>query len=199
MKDQVFKAYKSFKAWARLYFGIRAFETLHSNRGGEYLGKSFSLHLASQGTMRKLTVHNMPEYNGISERLNWTLLEWTCALLHSSKLPKNLWGEAITHAVWLKNRTPTHILGEKTPFKVLYGRKLDLGGLKEWGNEVWVHTMAGTKLDGRSKIGRWLGFKEISNGHCIYWPEKCSVTVERSIKFVNGDMILPLILSTVLI
>jgi Reverse transcriptase (RNA-dependent DNA polymerase) len=149
--------------------------------------------------MQKLTVYNMPEYNGISEHLNWTLLEWTCALLHSSKLPKNLWGEAITHAVWLKNRTPTHILGEKTPFKVLYRRKLDLGGLKEWGNEVWVHTMAGTKLDGCLKIGRWLRFKEISNGHCIYWPEKCSVTVERSIEFVNGDMILLSILSTVLI
>jgi hypothetical protein len=74
-----------------------------------------------------------------------------------------------------------------------------LGGLKEWGNEVWVHTTAGTKLDGRSKIGRWLGFEEISNGHRIYWPEKHSVTVERSIKFVNGDMILPSISSTVLI
>jgi hypothetical protein len=46
---------------------------------------------------------------------------------------------------------------------------------------------------------RRLADEEISNGHRIYWPEKCSVTVERSIKFVNGDMILPSILSTVLI
>jgi hypothetical protein len=104
--------------------------------------------------MWKLTVHDTPEYNSVSKRLNQTLLERTRTLLHSSKLPKNLWGEAITHAVWLKNGTPTRILGEKTLFEVLYRRKPDLGGLKEWGNEVWVHTMAGTKLDGRSKIGR---------------------------------------------
>lgn len=99
--------------------------------------------------MQKLTVHDTPEYNGVSKCLNWTLLEQTHALLHSSKLPKNLWGEAITHVVWLKNRTPTHGLpGEKTPFEVLYGKKLDLSGLREWGNRVWVHTMVDTKLDG---------------------------------------------------
>jgi hypothetical protein len=98
-KDGVFQAYKDFEAWARLNFGIKAFKVLRSDRGGEYLGKEFSSYLSSQGTVRKLTVHDTPEYNGVSERLNRTLLERTRALLHSSKLPKNLWGEAINHAV----------------------------------------------------------------------------------------------------
>ena len=106
-KDGVFEAYKNFESWSKLQFGISAFKVLHSDRGGEYLGKMFSSHLASQGTMRWLTVHDTPKYNGISKCLNWMLLERTCALLHSSKLPKNLWGEAINHAIWLKNRTPT--------------------------------------------------------------------------------------------
>ena len=46
-------------------------------------------------------------------------------------------------------------------------------------------------MDGRSKVGKWIGFDEISNGHRVYWPEKRSVTVEHSIKFVNGDVVLP--------
>ena len=64
--------------------------------------------------------------------------------------------------------------------------------LREWGYKVWVHTTEGTKLDGRSKIGKWVGFDEMSNGHRIYWPDKCSITVERSVKFdnSNGDMII---------
>ena len=74
---------------------------------------------------------------------------------------------------------------------MLYGKRPNLKNLKEWGNGVWVHTMEGTKLDGRSKLGKWVGFDETSNGHRIYWPDKHSVTVERSIKFVNGDMIIP--------
>ena len=73
---------------------------------------------------------------------------------------------------------------------MLYGKRPHLGNLREWGSEVWVHTTEGTKLDGRSKIGKWVGFDEISNGHRIYWPDKCSVTVECSIKSANGDMII---------
>ena len=151
----------------------------------------FTLHLASQGTEQKLTVHDTPEYNGVSECLNQTLLERTRALLHSCKLPKNLWGETIAHVVWLKNRTTTHALPDgKTPYEMLYGRKPDLRYLHEWGSDVWVHTMGGTKLDGQSKVGKWVGFDEVSNGHRIYWPDKHSVTVEQSIKPTNGNMII---------
>ena len=74
-KDGVFKAYKDFEAWAKLQFGIPAIKTLHSDRGGEYLGKAFSQHLQLQGTEQRLTVHDMPEYNGVFKHLNWTLLE----------------------------------------------------------------------------------------------------------------------------
>ena len=148
-KAGIFEAYKDFEAWAKLQFGIPAIKTLRSDRGGEYLGKAFSQHLRSQGTEWRLTVHDMPKYNGVSERLNQTLLEQTCALLHSSKLPKSLWGEVINHAVWLKNRTVTQGLPDgKTPFEMLYGKKPNLRKLYEWGNQVWVHTLGGSKLDG---------------------------------------------------
>ena len=80
---------------------------------------------------------------------------------------------------WLKNRTLTHALPEgKTPYEMLYNEKPDMKKLHEWGNEVWVHTLDGTKLDGRSKIGRGIGHDEVSNGHRIYWPNKHSITVE---------------------
>ena len=72
----------------------------------------------------------MPEYNGIPEWLNQMLLEHTHALLHSSKLPKNVWGEAITHAVWLKNRTVTHGLPKgKMPYEMLYDNRPSMSGL----------------------------------------------------------------------
>ena len=63
--------------------------------------------------------------------------------------------------------------------------------LHEWGNQVWAHTLEGMKLDGQSKVGKWIGYDEISNGHRIYWPDKRSVTVERSNKFNNDDVLFP--------
>ena len=72
---------------------------------------------------------------------------------------------------------------------MLYHKKPSLKNVHEWGSQVWVHTLDGTKLDGRWKIGRWIGFEEISNGHQIYWPDKHSVTIECSIKFVNDKAV----------
>ena len=74
---------------------------------------------------------------------------------------------------------------------MLYGKKPNLSQLKEWGEKVWIHILGGTKLDGQSKRGKWIGVDKVSNGHQIFWPDKHSVTIERSIKFDNGDVIFP--------
>ena len=134
--------------------------------------------------MRKLVVHDTPEHNGVAERLNRTLLEKVRAMLHESGLPKFLWAEATAHAVYLKNRTWTRTIGETTPFEIINGYKPNLKDLHPWGCKVRVHDDSGTKLDGRSKIGRWMGFDaDTKDRHRIYWAEKRKVSVERSVKF----------------
>ena len=106
-------------------------------------------------------------------------------MLHGAGLPKNLWGEAINFAVWLKNRTSTRVLGNVTPFERLYGEKPNLGGLPEWGQRVWVHNNTGSKLDARATEARWIGYdSDSTHAHRVYWLGKGSVSVERNIKFV---------------
>ena len=90
--------------------------------------------------------------------MNRRLLERVRAMLHYAELPKNLWGEAILFAVWLKNRTSTRALGNVTPFERLYGEKPDLGGVPEWGQRIWVHNDKGSKLNACSLEARWVGF-----------------------------------------
>jgi len=60
-------------------------------------------------------------------------------LLHMAGLPQNMWGEALCHSTWLKNRTSTWALGGKTPWQALYGTPPNLSGLKRFGEAVWVH------------------------------------------------------------
>ena len=45
-------------------------------------------------------------------------------MLHASGLPKTLWGKALLHVVWVKNRSATQALDDKTPYEMLYGKKL---------------------------------------------------------------------------
>jgi hypothetical protein len=115
------------------------------------------------------------------------LLEKVQAMLHASQLLKFLWGKAVKHGVYLKNQTSTKALNGKTPFEVYYSKKPNIANLHEFGFKVWVHNPNNSKLHSRSEIGRWVGFDEASNGHCIYWPGKCSVSIERSVTF-NTDV-----------
>ena len=69
-------------------------------------------------------------------------------MLHASRLPKFLLGEAINHAVYLKNCMATKALDGKTPYKVFHETKPNLHGLPEFGSQVWVHDTSGSKLDG---------------------------------------------------
>jgi IS30 family transposase len=136
-KSDTFMAYKEFEAMCNTQHNSTV-KALHSDRGGEYTGKEFVMYLKSKGMRQKLTVHDTPQQNGVAEHLNCTILEKVRAMLHSSGQPKFLWGEAARHAVWLKNRTPTKALNGTTPYEAAYGTKPNLGGLREWGSQVWV-------------------------------------------------------------
>jgi hypothetical protein len=182
-KDEALEAYKSFEAWATTQHHCKAIKVLRSDRGGEYLSNAFNEHLAKAGTARKLTPHDTPQLNGVAERLNRTLLERMRAATHTSGLPQTLWGEALRHATWLKNRTATRALDGKTPFEALYGRPPDLSALRTWGLPVLVHSTGGSKLHARAHEARWLGLDVDAKAHRVYWPGPGNVTVERNVYF----------------
>lgn len=62
----------------------------------------------------------------ISGQVSKIIAEKGTELLRVSKIPENLWPEAIQHAVWLKNRAPARALRKKnakTPYEALRGLK----------------------------------------------------------------------------
>ena len=73
-KSKAIKAYKFFEAWVITQHSTRI-KVLHSDCGGEYLSKEFDEHFAAAGTAQRLTMHDMLQLNGVTERLNQTLLE----------------------------------------------------------------------------------------------------------------------------
>jgi hypothetical protein len=191
-KDEALSAYKAFAAWAQTQRGVHI-KRLRSDRGGEYTGNEFTRFLEEQGTERRLTTHDTPQHNGVAESLNRRLVERVRAVLHQSGLPKTLWGEALNHVVWLKNRTSTRSLGNVTPYERVHGDKPSLAGVPEWGVPVWVHHDKGSKLDGRGILGRWVGFDVNStHAHRVYWPQKGTVTVERNIRLTSPTVTLRL-------
>ena len=155
-KDQAFHKYKLYEAMLLRQRNTHI-KALVSNRGGKYTSNEFTDHLAKQGMRHRLTVHDTPESNSVAERLNRTLVERTRAMLIESDLPKSLWGYAIQHANYLKNRTYTRALPNKTPYEMIHHKKPDLHDSPIWGKSIYVKIQQGDKLSPRAKNAKWIG------------------------------------------
>jgi hypothetical protein len=182
-KSQTFTKYKSWVAWAKNHRDMKSNAVFQSDRGGEYLSKTFSEYLDEQGTERRLTVHDSPQSNGKSERINDTIVGHGRAMLHKAGLPMTLWCEAIHHAVWLRNRTTTVNTPGSTPHEQATGEKPNLANLRLFGEVAYVLVKPADKLGARSQRGVWVGYDDESKGHRIWWTGKNRVSVERDVKF----------------
>ena len=90
---------------------------LRSDRGGEYSSAFFKKICEENGIIHEVTTPSIPEQNGIAERKNRTLKDMMNAILISSGLPSNMWGEAILSACDVLNRVP-HKKIRKTPYEL---------------------------------------------------------------------------------
>jgi hypothetical protein len=99
-------------------------------------------------------------------------------------LPKNLWGEAAHHILWLINQTTTKAVVGMTPFEAVFGRKPNLQDVCEWGKKVWVHVEKGNKSGGCVCEVHCVGIDYSTTYRFqIYWPDTGTVTIEWNIHF----------------
>ncbi|XP_076686075.1 uncharacterized protein LOC143378147 [Andrena cerasifolii] len=121
-RSDVLDAFKEYKARVENSTGHRI-KKLRTDNGTEYLSHAFSEFLKKEGITRELTVEYTPQQNGVSERLNRTLVEMARCLLMQAELPITLWAEAIGTAAYIRNRCPTTANQETTPHEVWTGEK----------------------------------------------------------------------------
>jgi hypothetical protein len=78
-----------------------------------------------------------PFQNGMVERINQTLGNMMCCLLHSANLGPENWSFALTHAIYLKNRLPHTATGD-TPHLSYTGHKPNAKHLRIFGSPVFI-------------------------------------------------------------
>ena len=83
----------------------RKIKVIRSDRGGEYEAPFGDL-CSQHGIIHQTAAPYSPQKNGVADRKNKTLKEMMNALLLSSRLPQNLWGEAILSTNYILNRIP---------------------------------------------------------------------------------------------
>lgn len=86
----------------------------------------------SHGIIHQLTPSYAPQSNRVAERKNRTLLDMVNAMLLSSGLLNNLWGEALYSASHILNKVP-YKNSDKTPYEKWKNRKPSMNYLYVWG------------------------------------------------------------------
>ena len=72
---------------------------LRTDNGTKYESNEFYDFCKEAGIKRKTTTPYTPEYNGVAERKNHTIVEVVRAMLHDQRLPKFLWADAANTTV----------------------------------------------------------------------------------------------------
>ena len=137
-KDQVFSCFLAWKALVERQ-SKRKINALRTDNGGEYTSNEFETYLRTEGIRHERTIPKMPEQNGVAERLNRTLVESARSLLLDADLSKRYWAEAVSTAVYLKNRCPTKAVRGKTPYEAWNGEKPKVDHLRVFGCDTFAH------------------------------------------------------------
>ena len=100
---------------AQLISHNRKPKAIRIDRGKEFLNINLTDWCQGRGIEIQMMAPYSPSQNGVAERMNRTLVELACAMIRD--LPKFLWEYAVAHSTYLRNRTYTKSLKDKTPYE----------------------------------------------------------------------------------
>lgn len=191
-KSEVMSTFITFKAIVENQTGLRI-KTLRSDGGGEYCGAKFEAYLRNEGIVHQVTVPHTPQQNGVSERLNRTIMERTRCMLMESGLRREYWGEAVMTAMYLKNHSPTSSLGGSVPEQVWTGSSsLNLSHLRVFGCIAYALKPESkrNKLDSKSTMCVFVGYSNTTKGYRLVEPLRPRrIFFSRNVNFLENKFL----------
>ena len=145
-------------------------KAMRADRGGEYLSNEFKSFLKKCGIQSKFTAAYSPQQNGVSERLNRTLIEAARSMLSHAGLGNGYWAEAVATATYLRNRMVlTALKIDETPYLLWYSEKPNLKHVRVFGCVVYTHIPDRNckKLDKKAQKLRFIGYTGTANNYKV--------------------------------
>ncbi|KAK8994239.1 hypothetical protein V6N11_045338 [Hibiscus sabdariffa] len=165
-KSEALERFKEFKNEVQNQHG-KSIKALRSDRGGEYLSQDFDELLKGCGIVSQLTPPDTPQWNGVSERRNRTLLDMVRSMMSHTDLPTSFWGYALETAAFTLNRVPSKSV-QKTPHEMWTGRRPNMSFMKIWGCKAYVKHQMSTKLEPKSEKCTFVGYPKETKPGLVY-------------------------------
>lgn len=187
-KSDALNALKDFVTSSEKQTGKKV-KCIRSDNGREYTGGEFEMFLRLNGIIHQKTTSYTPQQNGVAERANRTLIEMARCMLEESGLPQFLWSEAINTAAYIRNRSPTKILIEKTPYECWFGYKPSVSHIRIFGCDaiVLLKKPGRSKLVPKGKMLSFVGYAENTKGYRLYDKHLRSIVISRDVTFFEEN------------
>nr|GFA51753.1 hypothetical protein [Tanacetum cinerariifolium] len=135
---------------------------VRTDKGTEFLNQTLHAYFAAEGILHQTSVARTPEYNGVVERRNHTLLEAARTMLSAAKVLLFFWAEAIATTCFTQNRSLVIPRHEKTPYHFINNWKLSVKFFHIFGSICYI-IRDGENLDKKKEKGDECIFVGYSN------------------------------------
>jgi len=158
---------------------------LRTDNGGEFCSTEFDKYCKELGIERHKTTPYTPQQNGVTERMNRTLMEKARSMLSGASLEQKFWAEVVATTCYLVNRSPTSALVGKTPMEVWSGRKPSIRHLHVFGCEAYAHVAREkrSKLENKAVKCIFIGYGVSVKGYKLWDPVAEKVLYNKSVIF----------------
>jgi hypothetical protein len=187
-KSEAIDRFQDFKYLIENQKGLKI-KTFRSNNEGEFCNERFENFLRRQGIIHQKTNPYTPEQNGMSKKMDRSVVEKAKCLIFDAKLETNFWAEAVNIVVYLKNRSVASGLKEKTPIEMWTGKKPDVSDLGVFGSPVMVRIPKArrTKWQKKSKKMILVGYSENIKAYRLYDLDNNSITTSRDVVVMEEE------------
>ncbi|XP_048609075.1 uncharacterized protein LOC106356373 isoform X1 [Brassica napus] len=157
-------------------------KTIRSDNGSEFL--CLTRYFTENRILHETSCVHTPQQNGRVERKHMHILNIARALRFQAHMPIEYWGECVLAAGHIINRTPSALLGNKTPFEKLYGSAPSYKHLRVFGCLAYAHNLdhKGDKFTSRSSRCVFLGYPYGKKGWRLY-------DIDRKLIFNSRDVV----------
>ena len=186
-RDQVLDRYKEFSEMLLTQKNVKI-KMLRCDGAGEYISDAFKQYLKEKGTIQEVTPPYTAQWNGIAERYNRTIMDKARCMLKTKAMDNRFWGEAVSTANFLKNRSPTKKL-DQTPEEKYSNQKPTFKNFKVFGSRVQFkdNFPQKKKLANRSQEGVFVGYSEETKAFRI-WTKGNKIALSRDVTFFEDQI-----------
>ena len=184
LKSDVFQTFIDFQHRVERQFNQKIM-SFQSDWGGEF--QALSKYFKEHGIHHRISCPHTPAQNGTAERKHRHIIETALSLLHQSSVPAQYWDEAVCTAVYLINRLPTHLLGNNSPYHLVYNQDPQYSLLKNFGCTCYpcLRPYSSSKLDSRSERCIFLGYSACHSGYRCLSIASGKLYISRDVVFIE--------------